>query len=241
LNSARTRPVGCCWGRIVACLIWRELLGSRGGQSSTAGAPACSGLLKFGSNSTSGVLLGSNRCTLDLAGAPKVSCWAVQQRRRPRMLTFGSNLTGGVLVGSNVGTFELARTAVVSCRAAQCCGRPRKLKFGSNSTGGGAVGMELWQARLGATSRGLVLGRPVPPAPAQAQIRIEFDRWALLGWNGGKLDLARPPEVSCWAVLCRRRPRKLKFGSKQIVGWLPGSNRGTLDLVRAPVTSCLVV
>ena len=129
LNSARTRPVGCCWGRIVACLIWRELLGSRGGQSSTAGAPACSGLLKFGSNSTSGVLLGSNCCTLELAGAPKVSCWAVQQRRRPRMLTFGSNLTGGVLLGWNRGTLDLARAPGTSWLAAKCRRCPCNLRL----------------------------------------------------------------------------------------------------------------
>ena len=72
------------------------------------------------------------------------------------------------------------------------------------------------------------------PAPPQARMWLESDRRVLLGWNRGKLDLAQPPEVSCWAALCRRRPRKLKFGSNQIVGWLPEWNRGKPGLARAP-------
>ena len=69
-NSARTRPVGCCRGRIVAGLTWRKLRWPCVWRSNAAVAPAISGLLELGSNSTGGVMLGSNRGSLDLTGAP---------------------------------------------------------------------------------------------------------------------------------------------------------------------------
>jgi len=53
-----------------------------------AAAPANSGLLELGSNSTGGVQLGSNRGMLDLAGAPGTSRLVVQCRRCPCKLRF---------------------------------------------------------------------------------------------------------------------------------------------------------
>ena len=237
LSSARTRPAGCCWGQIEARMTWNEPRWPRGWRPNAAGAPATSGLLELGSNSTSGALLGQNRCTLDLAGAPKVSCWAVQQRRRPRMLTFGSNLTGGVLVGSNVGTFDLARAAGVSCRAAQCCARPRKLECGSNLTGGccwgGIVASSTWR-----DLRRSRVGRSRATSAPQAQVRIESDRWMAArveSWQTRLGASSEGPERSSAAG----PPRKLAFGWNSTVGVLSGSNCGMLDLARALGTSWL--
>ena len=104
----------------------------------------------------------------------------------------------------------------------------------------GAVGVESWQARLGATPADLVLGRPVPPAPAQTQMRIEFDRWVAARVESWQTQLGASSEGPGRSSAAGA-PRKLKFGSHSTAGVLLGWNCGTLDLARAPGTSCLVV
>jgi len=83
-----------------------------------------------------------------------------------------------------------------------------------------------------------VLGCTVPPAPAQAQVRIESDRWMAArveSWQTRLGASSEGPERSSAAGA----PRNLTFGSNSTVGVLSGSNCGTLDLARAPGTSWL--
>ena len=74
---------------------------------------------------------------------------------------------------------------------------------------GGIVARLAWR-ELRASRVGRRSAAGAPASSNSARIRPVG---VLLGWSCGKLDLARPPEVSCWAVLCRQRRRKLKFGS----------------------------
>ena len=85
-----------------------------------------------------------------------------------------------------------------------------------------------------------MLGGPVPPASAQAQIRVEFDRWVAArveSWHTWLGASSEGPGRSSAAGA----PRKLTFGSNSAVGVLSGSNFGTLDLAGAPGVSCWVV